>query len=31
MPGSFTVYVGLQLNDGTIHYNGGELVQFEVE
>ena len=31
MPGSFTVYVGIQLQDGTIHYNSGGPVQFEVE
>jgi hypothetical protein len=31
MPGTFTVYVGIQLNDGMIHYNGVEPMQFEVE
>ena len=31
MPGSFTVYVGIQLQDNTIHYNSGGPVQFEVE
>ncbi|MDM8561712.1 hypothetical protein, partial [Candidatus Parabeggiatoa sp. HSG14] len=31
MPGRFTVHIGIQLNDGTIHYNGVEPMQFDVE
>jgi hypothetical protein len=31
MPGSFTVYIGFQLEDGTIHYNGVVPMRFEVE